>query len=127
MTTSRSDLFFYLLAGLWGFIGVLLLAAGAHADASGRLNTAGMFLLFHATACLGLIYAEFMGPKYKLNTLLLLMMGSGVFAADICSRVLRGEGLLPNLAPTGGVVTMLGWLGVVGGASMKLLKRPHKA
>lgn len=115
---NRSDVVLLIIAGLWGFAGVMLLAAGAHADS--RLTTAGMFLLFHAAAAIGLIGTAILGPRFRLNTLLLLLVGSGVFAADLVSRATRGEGLLPNLAPTGGTLTMLGWLGVAIGAALKL-------
>jgi len=120
MSYSRSDVVMTIVAGLWGFAGVLLLAAGTHADSTGRLTTAGMFLLFHAAAGLGLVHSPLMGPRFRLNTLLLLLVGSGVFAADVVSRATRGEGLLPNLAPTGGILTMIGWLGVAAGAALKL-------
>ncbi|WP_298333839.1 hypothetical protein [Asticcacaulis sp.] len=118
MTYQRWDYVFLLMSGLWGLIGVMLLAAGSHADP--RLTSAGMFLLFHAATAIGLVHSGFMGPRMRLNVLLLLMVGSGVFAADICSRVMRGQGLLPNLAPTGGVLVMLGWAGVALAAALKL-------
>lgn len=118
---QKSDVVLLIIAGLWGFAGVMLLAAGAHADS--RLTTAGMFLLFHAAAAIGLIGTTILGPRFRLNTLLLLLVGSGVFAADLVSRATRGEGLLPNLAPTGGTLAMLGWLGVAIGAALKLKTR----
>lgn len=124
MIYERRDLFFLFLAGLWGFAGVMLLAAGSHADATGRLTSAGMMLLFHACAGIGLIHSGFMGPRMRFNVLLLLMIGSGVFAADLCSRVLRGESLLPNLAPTGGVLVMLGWLGIAVSAGLQFAAKP---
>jgi uncharacterized membrane protein YgdD (TMEM256/DUF423 family) len=118
MNYQRWDYVFLLMSGLWGLIGVMLLAAGIHADP--RLTSAGMFLLFHAATAIGLVHSGFMGPRMRLNVLLLLVVGSGVFAADICSRVLRGQGLLPNLAPTGGVLVMLGWAGVALASALKL-------
>lgn len=120
MPSRTSDTVLLIITGLWGFAGVLLLAGGAHADGTGRLTTAGTFLLFHAAAATGLIGSSILGPRFKLNSLLLLLAGSGVFAADLVSRATRGEGLLPNLAPTGGTLAMLGWLGVAVGAALKL-------
>ncbi|MFT4091960.1 MAG: hypothetical protein QM645_14620 [Asticcacaulis sp.] len=117
---KKSDVVLLIITGFWGFAGVILLAAGAHADGTGRMTSAGTFLLFHAAAATGLIGSAILGPRFKLNTLLLLLVGSGVFAADLVSRATRGEGLLPNLAPTGGTLTMLGWLGVAIGAALKL-------
>ncbi|MDC7682540.1 hypothetical protein PQU92_04590 [Asticcacaulis sp. BYS171W] len=122
MKSERWDLVFLLLSGLWGFVGVTLLAAGSHADL--RLGSAGLMLLFHAAVTIGLVQANFMSPTFKLNTLLLLIVGSGIFAADICSRVMRGAPLLPQLAPTGGVLTMLGWLGISLAAGLKLFAKP---
>lgn len=120
-TYLKSDYVFLLLSGLWGLIGVGLLAAGAHADP--RLGSAGMMLIFHAVAAIALVHSGFMGPRMRLNVILCLLVGAGVFAADICSRVMRGEGLLPNLAPTGGVLVMLGWAGVSIAAALKLTEK----
>ncbi|WAC49706.1 hypothetical protein OVA03_07345 [Asticcacaulis sp. SL142] len=123
VATKGFDAMLLMIAGLWGLAGVMLLAAGAHADP--RLTTAGSFLLFHAAAGMGLMGVPFMGPKLKLISAFLLLAGAGLFAGDIVMRVTRGAGLLPMMAPVGGTLTMIGWLGVVVGAWLKLFEKPQ--
>ncbi|GGZ28676.1 DUF423 domain-containing protein [Asticcacaulis endophyticus] len=117
------DALILMISGLWGLAGVMLLAAGAHADP--RLTTAGMFLLFHAAVVIGLLPTQILGPKLKLAVLLLLLAGAGVFAGDIVMRVTRGAGLLPMLAPVGGTLSMVGWLGILIGSGLKLFEKPQ--
>jgi uncharacterized membrane protein YgdD (TMEM256/DUF423 family) len=121
--TKGFDALILMISGLWGLTGVMLLAAGAHADP--RLTTAGMFLLFHAAVVIGLLPTQILGPKLKLAVLLLLLAGAGVFAGDIVMRVTRGAGLLPMLAPLGGTLSMVGWLGILIGSGLKLFDKQN--
>ena len=108
------------IVGLMGVSGVALLAAGAHEDSSGRLTTAGLFILIHGTAALAASRGA-LHPMGRIGVGLLLL-GSILFAGDLAIRVTAGAPLLPMIAPIGGSLTMLGWLvlAIVGGRDFLL-------
>lgn len=111
-----------IIAGLYGASGVGLLAAGTHMPAGAWLTTAGTMLLFHAPVLLALrLWPRAPGAADRARALsaadriadvaaLLLAAGVGLFAGDLVARVFLGQGLFPMAAPTGGTVTMVGWL-----------------
>ena len=105
--------FLILAAGLAGASGVALLATASHAG-GGNLQTAASFMLFHAPALLviGLIGSQ------RLLAVAGLVMFAGVmlFCGDLVLRDLAGERLFPMAAPTGGTLTIIGWLAIAASA-----------
>lgn len=102
-----------IIAGLYGASGVGLLAAGTHMPAGAWLTTAGTMLLFHAPVLLALrLWPRAPGAADRIADVAALLLAAGValFAADLVARVFLGQGLFPMAAPTGGTVTIVGWL-----------------
>jgi len=101
---------YFCLAGaaLWGLLGVACLAMGTHLDPSGRLTTGGQVLLFHAATVLALFAMRETLGKGGFHARILLMLGSGLFAADMALRL--GSFHVPMMAPIGGMIMMAGWL-----------------
>lgn len=96
-------------AGLLGAAGVALLAAAAHAGGD-NLDTAAAFMLAHAPALLAI---GLLGKGRILAIAgLVLLAGVALFSGDLVMRDLVGTRLFPMAAPTGGTLTILGWLGV---------------
>ena len=109
--------FLILAAGLLGAAGVALLAAAAHLGGD-NLRTAAGFMLAHAPALLAVGLA---GNGRLLPVAgLVLLAGVALFAGDLVLRDLVGTRLFPMAAPTGGTLTILGWLGV----ALSALARP---
>ncbi|MGJ3263653.1 MAG: DUF423 domain-containing protein [Salinarimonas sp.] len=101
------------LGALAGLLGVAFSAMATHLAAGGTLQVSAQFLLFHAAALVGLA-ALIMGAHVGRRAALLagygLVAGLALFSGDLASRALAGQALLPNAAPTGGVLLMLGWI-----------------
>lgn len=102
-----------LAAGLLGAAGVALLAAASHAGGD-NLRTAASFMLAHAPALLALGLAGG-GRAARLGGLLILA-GVALFSGDLALRDFAGTRLFPMAAPTGGTLTILGWLTVAASA-----------
>jgi uncharacterized membrane protein YgdD (TMEM256/DUF423 family) len=102
---------FVIFAGLFGALGVAFAAVAAHGGAASTLGAASQMLLFHAPALLALgLYMR------TVNAGLVLpagggamLVGAGLFAADLAMRHYRGHGLFPMAAPSGGSLMILGW------------------
>ncbi|MDM9625985.1 DUF423 domain-containing protein [Rhizobium sp. S152] len=107
---------FYVLSGIFGFAGVALSAAAAHAGGDPHLlASAAAMCLAHAPALLALaIGAE----KLKTAAIAGVLIGLGtiLFAGDLVMLRFAGSGLFPMAAPTGGFAMMFGWLSVAVGA-----------
>ena len=101
------------ISGLLGACGVMLLAAGSH-TAGGLATTAGQMLLFHAPAIMAAATTRKAGllhPTIGLAAIWILAAGVSIFAADMAVRALLGwPRLFPMAAPTGGTLTILGWV-----------------
>jgi uncharacterized membrane protein YgdD (TMEM256/DUF423 family) len=111
---------FYLLSGLFGFAGVALSAAAAHAGGDPHLlASASDICLAHAPVMLALALGA---EKLKTAWLAGLLIGVGVllFAGDLVMLRFAGAGLFPYAAPTGGWAMMLGWLTIAVGALPRL-------
>lgn len=113
---------FVIFAGLYGALGVAFAAIAAHGGAATTLGSASQMLLFHAPALLALgLYMR------TVNAGLVLpagggaiLLGAGLFAADLAMRHYRGHGLFPMAAPSGGTLMLLGWsLIVVAGVLLR--------
>ena len=101
--------FLILAAGVAGAAGVGLLAAAAHIGGD-NLRTAAAFILAHAPALLAI---GLMGRNRTIVAAACVMLaGVALFAGDLVMRDVFGERLFAMAAPTGGTLTMLGWLGV---------------
>ena len=107
--------FLILAAGLLGAAGVALLAAAAHIGGD-NLHTAAGFMLAHAPALLALGLAGHGAGRGRAIAAAVLFSGVALFAGDLVLRDVLGERLFPMAAPTGGTLTILGWLGIAASA-----------
>jgi uncharacterized membrane protein YgdD (TMEM256/DUF423 family) len=102
-----------ILAGLMGAAGIVLAAASAHGTPGAGLDSAGYMLLFHAAAVLGgtaLLHQGLLSRNIGLIALSGLAIGAVLFSGDVAARAYIGSRLFPMAAPTGGIVTIAGWL-----------------
>lgn len=106
-----------LAAGLLGAGGVGLLAAAAHVGGD-NLDTAAAFMLAHAPALLAIgLAGHVSGRRRAIGAAACLMLaGVALFAGDLVMRDIFGERLFAMAAPTGGTLTILGWLGIAASA-----------
>ena len=113
------------LAGLMGAAGVVLLAAGAHAAPGAGLDSAGQMLLFHAAAVVGVAVALHQGLLFRplaLAAAIGLVVGAALFSGDIALKALAGHRLFPMAAPTGGFISIAGWLGLAAAAVVTFVR-----
>jgi uncharacterized membrane protein YgdD (TMEM256/DUF423 family) len=102
----------FVLAALFGALGIGALATGSHA-AGPPMTLAGHLLLFHAPALMAATTARKLGLLHDRTALIgLALIGAGValFAADMAMRGLHGVRLFPLAAPIGGMLAIGGWL-----------------
>ncbi len=104
------------IAALWGLLGVVFLAAGAHGVYPGILSTGGQVLLFHAATVLALLNTQLVSGWRRAAPIALMLTGSGLFALEVALHAFTGVTALGFLAPIGGGVTILGWLTLIIGA-----------
>lgn len=100
--------FLIIAAGLLGAGGVALLASAAHIGGD-SLGTAAGFMLAHAPVLLAVGLA---GGRAHALAALVVLAGVALFAGDLTLRDLTGARLFPMAAPSGGMLTILGWLGI---------------
>ncbi len=101
------------IAALFGAAGVYFAAAAAHSRPGSGLDTASQMLLFHACAVIAACAAlrgGLLGRPLGLVAVILLLAGVALFAGDIAMRAYAGHRLFPFAAPTGGTLTIGGWL-----------------
>ena len=102
-----------LWTGLMGAAGVALAAASAHLPDATRLASASTMLLFHAPAALAALLLIERGLVQRHLAAVAaagLALGASLFAGDLIARQYLGAGLFPMAAPSGGTLTMAGWL-----------------
>jgi uncharacterized membrane protein YgdD (TMEM256/DUF423 family) len=107
------------LAGLMGAAGIMLTAAAAHSKPGVGLDSAGTLLLIHAVAVLaGLaaIRAELVLRPLGVVVICGFILGAALFAADVAARAYLGHRLFPFAAPTGGMIMIVSWLGLIAAA-----------
>ena len=100
------------IAALFGCIGVIFAAAGAHAKPGSGLDSAGNMLLFHAPAVIAACAAIVAGLIHRpsgIGAAILLLLGVALFSGDLALRAYTGHRLFPMAAPTGGMVMIGGW------------------
>ncbi|HHZ09968.1 MAG TPA: DUF423 domain-containing protein [Rhizobiales bacterium] len=104
------------VGGLFGAAGVALSAVNAHIGGT-NIGTAATYLLAHAPAlvAIGLLDARRGDGVVRFGGLLLLV-GPLLFSGDLLIREFTGERLFPMAAPSGGTLTILGWVIVAIGA-----------
>lgn len=104
------------VGALFGAAGVALSAVNAHIGGA-NLGTAASFLLAHAPA---LVAIGLLGGRYGDGVVrfggLLLLFGPLLFSGDLLMREFVGERPFPMAAPSGGTLTILGWIVVAIGA-----------
>ena len=99
------------VAGLYGAMGVVLAALGAHAGAGPNVTTAADFLLFHAAALVGACaWVEARTGAAVLLAASLWALGAFLFSGELALHALTGVSPMPLAAPTGGLVLIAGWL-----------------
>lgn len=110
------------VAGLMGACGIILAAAGAHAAPGQGLDGAAYILLFHAAAILGgvaMLRQDLVSRPVMFGVLGAWVLGAALFAGDLALRAWTGNRLFPMAAPSGGVVLVLAWLGLVAAALVR--------
>ena len=99
------------VAGLSGFMAIVMGAVGAHAVADPHLaalvETASLYELIHAVAILWLCGAR---GKYVPASRWLFLIGTVLFCGTLYLKAIAGWEAAVRLAPFGGVSFMLGWL-----------------
>jgi uncharacterized membrane protein YgdD (TMEM256/DUF423 family) len=101
------------IAAFLGAAGVYFAAAAAHSRPGTGLDTASHMLLFHACAGIAAcaaIRTGLIGRPLALVAVILLLAGAALFAGDLVLRAYAGHRLFPFAAPTGGTLTIGGWL-----------------
>jgi uncharacterized membrane protein YgdD (TMEM256/DUF423 family) len=100
-----------IVAGLSGFIAIVMGAVGAHAVADAHVaalvETASLYELIHAVALLWLCNTR---GKYVPAARWLLLIGTALFCGTLYLKAMTGWNTVVRLAPFGGVSFMLGWL-----------------
>ena len=107
------------LAGLMGAAGLGLAAASAHAAPGAGLDGAAYMLLFHAVAVLGGTALMQQGAVWRPLALIGLaawIVGAALFSGDIALRAFAGHRLFPYAAPSGGMILIAAWLGLIAAA-----------
>ena len=114
------------LAGLMGAAGIALAAASAHAAPGAGLDSAASMLLFHAVAVLGGVALMQQGVLNRPLMLLVLaawIVGATLFSGDIALRAFSGHRLFPLAAPSGGIILIVAWLGLIAAAVTGMISR----
>ena len=116
---------FILLAGLMGASGIILAAAGAHAAPGAGLDSAAYMLLLHATTVIGgvaLVHQSLLWRPLMIIVLAAWVLGAVLFSSDIALRAFAGHRLFPMAAPTGGIILIGAWIGLVAAAISALIR-----
>jgi uncharacterized membrane protein YgdD (TMEM256/DUF423 family) len=114
------------LAGMMGASGIVLAAAAAHAAPGAGLDSAAYMLLLHATAVLSGVALLQLGLLLRPLMFVILaawVLGSALFSGDIALRAFAGHRLFALAAPTGGIILIVAWLGLVAAAVGALVRR----
>ncbi len=97
------------LAGVFGAGGVAAAAAGSHGD-SRNLAAIATILLAHAPAVLAI--GLFGKGRVLMGAALVLGLGTLLFGLDLIWREMAGNALVAGIAPVGGGLMILGWIGI---------------
>ncbi len=113
------DRTFFVLAALFGGLGVALGAFGAHAlrdrvaaDLLSTFETGVRYQVYHALALIGVVVAATRWPQSALPTAAgwLFVAGILIFSGSLYALVFSGQRWLGAITPLGGVAFLAGWL-----------------
>jgi uncharacterized membrane protein YgdD (TMEM256/DUF423 family) len=113
------------LAALFGALGVISAAAGAHSAADPRIATMSQMLMIHAAAALALLGLGRNSPLPGgfLGAAALMLAGVALFSGDLAARIWLGGRLFPFAAPIGGGATIISWLLAAGVALFAFVRK----
>lgn len=104
------------LGAVFGFLGTAAAAAATQVTGpGGGLDTAAYFLLFHASALIGIALLIRTGLVHATAGRVggwLVFAGVALFSGELALRAIEGRTLFPMAAPTGGTLLLAGWLAV---------------
>lgn len=104
------------IAGLSGFVALVMGAVGAHAIADKHaaeiIEKASLYQLVHTAVILLMVPSN----RYMKLSRLLFLAGIFLFCGSIYAKTLLGWHHIGWLAPVGGICFMLGWLAIAFGA-----------
>jgi uncharacterized membrane protein YgdD (TMEM256/DUF423 family) len=110
---------FFLMGGIFGGLGVVLGAFGAHtledrltSDALSTYETAARYQMYHALALLAVAYAVTRWPDANLPAIAgwLFLAGIALFSGSLYLLSLTDARWLGAIAPLGGAAFIAGWL-----------------
>lgn len=111
---QQMDRALIVLGAVFGFLGTAASAAATHVTGPGTgLGTAANFLLFHASALIGVAVLVRVGLVHAVAGRIggaLVFLGVALFAGELALRATKGLTLFPMAAPTGGTILLAGWL-----------------
>jgi uncharacterized membrane protein YgdD (TMEM256/DUF423 family) len=101
-------------AGLAGAAGVALAAVAAHKVDSPALATAATMLTLHAAAAIGIIAVARHVARPCLWSAVagVMLAGASIFGGEIAFHTLTENAAFQMLAPVGGTLMIVSWLGV---------------
>lgn len=114
VTMSNASAPLIAVAGLLGAAGVALAATAAHVDGSEALRAAAELAMVHAVAGLAIIAISLHARRQWLwRTIVgIMLIGAILFVGTVGLGVLAEFRPLPLLAPVGGSLTILAWVGL---------------
>ena len=112
--------FLILIAGLFGALGVALAALASHGLEATKTEleiewvaTASRFLMFHALALIGAAFlADRRGGFLPVLCGGALALGTALFCGSLLMLAFIGSGSIAMMAPVGGSLMILGWIGI---------------
>ena len=114
MTLSNASAPLIALAGVLGAAGVALAAVAAHVDGSEALRAAAELAMVHAVAGLTIVGISLHArwPRLWRTIAGIMLIGAVFFVSTVSLSVLAEFRPFPMLAPVGGSLTILAWVGV---------------
>lgn len=112
--THRTTPIAIAVAGLLGAGGVALAAAAAHVAAGDAVRAAAEIAMVHAAASIAIVaYASHSrSPAAWRGIAAAMLLGAGLFSTTVGLGALADLRPLPMLAPIGGSLTIIAWIGV---------------
>jgi uncharacterized membrane protein YgdD (TMEM256/DUF423 family) len=124
---NRPSLLLAALAALMGAAGVVLAAAGVHANGGELALRAADFLILHA--CSGLAIAAWAclptSPSRALIVVGFVMeAGASLFSAELAVHTFAGVRIFPFAAPIGGTTMILSWTALAAVFAAAAIRKP---
>lgn len=105
-----SDRTIGVFAGLSGATGVATMAAATHAFPGTHVDTAGLMLVLHAAALIGLANPAAGCERIRRIAALMMIVGVSLFSGDLVFKAMEGARLFPYAAPIGGMLLIGAWI-----------------